>query len=123
AQIAGKADANLLERWTPAERGGGHDHAGRTDAALRAAVLDERAWQPMAPTKPFDRRHTRAVDVRSRHQARVHRRAVHEHRTRAALTFAAAFLRPRQPAVLTKHIEQAFQRVNAEPHTLRVQHE
>ena len=95
-----------------AERHRRHDHPRRADAALRAAVLDERALQRMTAAEPFDRRHARAGDLRDRHQARVHRHAVDQHRARAALAFAAAFFRAGQRAVLAQHVEQALHRMD-----------
>src|SRR5438067_13802937 len=47
-QIPCKADADLVERRLSSERHGGHDHARRTNPALRAAVRDEGALQRMA---------------------------------------------------------------------------
>ena len=76
AQVAGEADLHLVERRLRAERHRRQDHARRADAALRAAVLDERALQRMTSAQPLDRRHARAVDLRDRHQARIDRRAV-----------------------------------------------
>src|SRR5207244_3369509 len=56
AQIAGKADANLLERRTAAERGGGHDHARRTDPALRVQHKGHKGHRGISSqnrTRPF----------------------------------------------------------------------
>src|SRR5437762_5812525 len=105
-QIPCKADADLVERRLPSERHGGHDHARRADPALRAAVRDEGALQRMAAAEPLDRRHARALDVRHRHEARVHRRAVDEDGAGAALAFAAPFLRSRERAVFAQKIQQ-----------------
>src|SRR5262249_39492218 len=77
------------------------------DAALRAAVFHERALQRVAAAEPFDRRDARALDVRERDQARVHRHAVDENGARTALAFSASFLRPRETAVLPEHAEKA----------------
>src|SRR5262249_8448902 len=117
------ADADLLERRLLAERDGGHDHAWSADAALGAALFDEGALQRVAAAEPFDRRHACAVDVREWHQAGVDRRAVDEHRARAALPFSAPFLRAGEPAVLAQDVEQPLQGVRVEPPTGAVQRE
>ena len=74
-------------------------------------MLDERALKRMPPAKAFDRRDARAFHLRDRHEARVHRLAVDEHRARAALAFAASFLGAGQPAVLAQHVEQTLHRM------------
>src|SRR5262245_47598927 len=121
AEIAGKTGANRVKRRPAAERDRGHDHPRRTDAALRAAVLDEGALQRMARVETFNRRHARAVHMSGRHKTRVDRRAVHQHGARPTLTFAAPLFRSGQPAILAEDIEQPFQRVHIDPDSLPVQ--
>src|SRR5438876_576301 len=88
ADVAGESGLHRLAGWLRAKRHGGEDHAGRADAALRAAKPDERLLQWMVATEAFNRRHAPARHLRERHQARVHRLAVHNHGARATLPFA-----------------------------------
>ncbi|OFW21413.1 MAG: hypothetical protein A3H97_20400 [Acidobacteria bacterium RIFCSPLOWO2_02_FULL_65_29] len=60
-------------------------------------MLDKRLLRRMAAAQAFDGFDPCSVDVRERHQTTVDRRAVDEHRTGAALAFAAPFLGARQP--------------------------
>src|SRR5262249_49549899 len=116
-----KTRLDALERRFPPERDGGHDHAGRTDAALRAAVLHERRLQRMTSAETFDRRHRRPIGVDGGNEAGIHRRAVDEHSAGAALAFAAALLRSGQAAVLAQRVEQALHGMNRQARALAVQ--
>ena len=74
-------------------------------------MLDERALQRMPAAQALDRRDSRASHMGDRHQTGVHGLAVDQHRARAALAFAASFLRAGQTAVFAQHIEQALHRM------------
>ena len=123
AQVAREARLHLIQRRIPAERDRRHDHPGRADAALRAAVLDEGMLQRVTAAQAFDRHHPRPVDLRDRHQARIHRRAVHEHGAGAALPFAAPFLGAGERAVLAQHVEETLHRVGVQATRRAVQGE
>ena len=62
--------AHAIERRAWTERHRRHDHPRRADAALRAAVLHERALQRMPAAEPLDRRDARPAGVRrgTRHE-------------------------------------------------------
>src|SRR5581483_4561014 len=81
-------------------------------AALKKSLL-QRVKLPAA-RESFDRGDVRPPRLAHRHEAGVDHFAVNDHRTRAALAFAAAFLRPGQPQILAQHVEQPLQgrRVN-----------
>ena len=68
----------------------------------------------MLVAEPFDRDDVASFDLRERHEARAHRLAVDEHRARAALAFAAAFLRAGEAALLAQHVEQPRHRMRVE---------
>src|SRR5262249_12310057 len=53
-----------------------------------------------------------ARGMRRRHEARVHRRSIEQHRAGAALAFAATLFSTRQMAVLTQDVQQPFQRMD-----------
>jgi hypothetical protein len=55
--------------------------------------------------KAFNRKDIRAVSLYGKHEARVDRLSVHQHRAGAALPAAAAFLRPYEVEVLAKEIQ------------------
>src|SRR5256885_14381281 len=100
AQISGQSNLDLLDGRTPSERQCGHDHAWRADAALRAAVLDERMLETMPAAETLDREHRRRVDLHGGDEAGGHGRTVDEDGARAAFAFAAALFRAGGRAVL-----------------------
>src|SRR6185436_13445538 len=79
--------------------------------------------QRMIAAQSFDGRHARALDLRERHQTRVDRQAVDQHRARAALAFAAAFLGAGQVTVFAQHVEKPRHRVRADISAFAVQRE
>ena len=99
------------------------DHSRRADAALRSAVRDERFLhrvQLPAVRNAFDRRQRRALHLQDRRQAAVDQLAVEEHRARAALPLAAAFLGAGQVQLLAQHVEQPRHRVGLDADGLAV---
>src|SRR5256885_1121795 len=72
-----------------------HDHAGRAEATLRRAVLQERTLDRMevaVPGQPGQRGDGSAVGLDGEHGARVDRLPVQQHRARPAHALAAAVL-------------------------------
>ncbi len=91
------------------ERHGGDHHAGRADAALRAATFEKRLLhgiQPLAAGDPLDRANVCSLCVDRGDEATVHDSAVQEHRARAAFAFPAAFFRAGEMQFLPQNIEQ-----------------
>src|ERR1043166_3471569 len=126
AEIAGEslADVGLgRARRTFEEADGGEHHAGRADAALRAAALDQRLLhgvEALAVGDTFDRRDPRALDLRDGDEATIDQLAVEDDGARAAFALAAALLRARELQPLAQRVEQARQRVGFERHGLPV---
>ncbi len=83
----------------------------------------EGTLQRMASAQTLDGRDVRSGDLRERHEARIHRHAIDQHRAGAALAFAAAFLGAGQATRLAQHVEQARQRRRVDANTLSVQRE
>src|SRR5438445_7657011 len=72
---------------------GGHDHAGRAEAALQAVLVPERLLHRMQlPVRgqTLDRDHGRAVGLNGEDRARLDSLAIDEDRARAALAGVAA---------------------------------
>src|SRR5207248_10152943 len=86
----------------------GHDLSRRAITALKTIALDESLLQRMqlvASREALDRRDLAPLHECSERQARFHPLAVHEHRARAALPEAAAFLRACEVQVLAQRVE------------------
>jgi hypothetical protein len=94
---------------------GSHQHAGRADATLRAAM----------PKKCFlygvqfsiERETLHGLDdcafgLQHGNEATIYEFAIHADRTRAAFAFAASFLGTGQVQVFSEHIKQTLQRWN-----------
>jgi hypothetical protein len=75
----------------------------------------------MTPGQSLDGRHAAAFDMGGRHETRVHRHAIDQHRARTTLAFPAALFRPRQPAVFAQQVEKTCHRMRGHPHALPVQ--
>ena len=69
-------------------------------------LIHEVLLQRMIAAESFDRDDFGAFDLRNGNEARADRLSVDEHRARAALAFAAAFLRSGEPDILAQHVEQ-----------------
>src|SRR5436309_4084145 len=77
---------------------GGDDHAGRADAALRAAAGDESfldCVQLFAACYAFDGFDLCSFGLQNRHKTTVDENVINQDRASAALAFAATFLRAR----------------------------
>src|SRR5262245_22407174 len=87
----------------------------RAKATLKRAVLDERLLYGMkliSARQSLDGHHFASVDKRSEIQAPTHGQAIHERRTAAAKTLAAALSPPEQTEITTQHIDKSFMRRN-----------
>src|SRR5581483_2086233 len=96
------------------ERGRRDQHARGAEAALHAAVLEERLLQraqPAPPGKPLDGRDAPALRLQREVRARVHRLVVEQDHARPALGVVAALLRPRQTDVLANRTEERRVRI------------
>src|ERR1700722_3769008 len=96
----------------------GHQHqkAGRTEAALQAVMLHERALQGVklvAGRQAFEGADLLAFRLHREHQAGTHRRAIDEHRAGAAHAVLATDMRPGLPAILANSVDQRAARLDA----------
>src|SRR5436305_9121589 len=104
--IAGAAAQVSLERSAEVlplclvERRAGHDHARGAESALKGLGVEEcllhRMYAAVA-TEAFDRCHRMTVGAKGRDQAAMHRLAIDQHRTSAAITGVAALLDAEMP--------------------------
>ena len=62
--------------------------------------------------QPLDRRHVAPVGLNREHQARLHERAVHEHRAGAAFADDAADVRAGQPELLAQKVHEQRSRLD-----------
>src|SRR5947207_1025724 len=104
--IAGAAAEVSLERSAEVlplclvERCAGHDHARGAEPALKGLGVEERLLHRVdaaAASEAFDGGHGMPVGAKGRDQAAMHRLAVDQHRTGAAITGVAAFLDAEMP--------------------------
>ena len=88
------------------------DHeAGRAEAALHRARVDERLLHGMHPLHGPERLDGADLAIGGRageDEARAHELSVHEHRARAALALLARVLAPREAEVIAQHREEAL---------------
>src|SRR6202022_4018453 len=94
------------------ERRRGHDHAGRTEAALECLRIQERLLhrvQSAVHRQAFDRRHFVPGGTESGHQAGMHRRPVEPDGAGAAIAGVAALL-DAEAAVLAQKGAQTLAR-------------
>ena len=105
AERSRQRDADLVVgrvRVVAEERGHRHDEARRAEAALQAVAVAERRLHrgelAVGRGDSFDRRHLGAVGLDGEHETRAHRRAVEEHRARAAHAVLASEVRPGEAA-------------------------
>ena len=85
------------------------DEAGRAEAALHGARLDERLLHGariVAFREPFDGNDFMPVGLCGEDEARAHERAVEQHRARAALALLACVFRPRVAELLAQSEEE-----------------
>ena len=93
--------------------GGRDDEAGRAEAALHRAGLDERlldAVEPVLAGEALDGDDLVTVRLRGEHEARADELAVEQHRARAALALLAGVLRTGQAEPLAERVEEALAR-------------
>src|SRR5262249_61912176 len=96
---------------------GGHQHPGRADPALRAALGEEgflQDVQPIRRAQRLDGLDPPPRDLADGHEAAVHRPAVEEDCAGAALALAAAFLRAREAEALAEDVDQPLEGETAE---------
>src|SRR4029077_6095649 len=92
---------------------GSQNHAGRADAALRAAVSEESLLNGVKMRrirKPFDRTDFRAIGLQRGYETAVDERAIDFHGASTAFTFAAAFFSSGKVGLLTQHIQESRHR-------------
>ena len=93
------------------ERGGGHDHAGGAEAALKALRIEKGLLHRMQAVRragePFDRRDAAPLGAERRHEAAMHGLAVEMDGAGAAIAGIAAFL-DAEPAELAQEGSQAL---------------
>src|SRR5581483_8041266 len=112
AEVAGERLADLVvrrARVAAQQVDGRDDEAGRAEAALHGAGVDERLLDGVelaAVREPLHRRHLVPVRLRGEHEARADEHAVEQHRARAALALLARVLRARQAELLAQRKEQ-----------------
>jgi hypothetical protein len=73
----------------------GHQHAGRTNAALCSAIVQEGFLQRMKATfecQPLHSLNVGAFGLQHRHKATVHQLVIHAHGAGSALALATALL-------------------------------
>ena len=95
-----------------------HHHARRAIAALKRFGVEKRLlhrMEPVAARQTFNGSNRFARRRRKFDDAGAQRRAVDQHRTRAAVPFAAAELAASQIEVVAEDREQAVARVGADP--------
>src|SRR5438094_3169224 len=93
------------------QRDRGDDEAGRAEAALHRARVDERLLHGMHPLHGPERLDGADLAIGGRageDEARAHELSVHEHRARAALALLARVLAPREAEVIAQHREEAL---------------
>ena len=104
--IAGAAAEVSLERSAKVlplclvKRCAGHDHARGAEPALKGLGVEERLLHRVDAAvagEAFDGGHGMAVGAKGRDQAAMHRLAIDQHRTGAAITGVAAFLDAEMP--------------------------
>src|ERR1043166_5789705 len=100
-----------------------HDHPRRADPALGADLLHEGVLQRVAVAEPFHGFYSSLFDPTERDDAGADRRAVDQHRARAALAFAAAFLRAGEAALLAQYVEEPAHWIGVDLGRLSVQRE
>src|SRR5215831_20145163 len=111
-QIAGERPANLgfgRLRIALEQVGRRNDHAAGAIAAMRGLLVDEGLLQWMQlveGAEPLQRGDLVGTEVRDRHHAGAHDRAVDEHRAGAALREPAAELCAVKLEIIAQHIEQ-----------------
>jgi len=93
---------------------GRDDHSRCADAALRAAVFNERLLHCMQLSfvrrNAFDRLDVATLDLSDRYQATVNNLALDSHRACAAFALATAFFGTSQVQLLAQNIEQTLHR-------------
>ena len=114
AEVAGELLADdVVARVRDAleQRRGRDDEAGRAEAALHGARVDERLLDPVQPVlaaQPFDRPDLVPVGLRGQDEARADELAVEQHRARAALALLARVLRAGQAERVAQRRQQAL---------------
>jgi hypothetical protein len=91
------------------ERVGRDQLTRRADAALESAVLDERMLElrKLVPVRQaFDGEDRPSIDEDRGHEARGNHLPVELHRTRAAHADRATFLRPGEPEIVAKEVDE-----------------
>ena len=104
----------------------GHDHPGRTEAALQAGVPGERGLQRiegLAPAHSLDGGDLRAGRLDREEEARADRQAVEPDRAGSADPVLAADMGARETEVVAEHVRQEPARLDATGEALAVDRE
>ena len=92
--------------------GGRHQHAGRTDAALRGAMYAkcvlQRGQLPISRFQSFDRNHIPALYLGNRYDTGANLFPIDQNCAGAAVSFGAAFFGAGQPLVEPQEIQQCL---------------
>src|SRR5262249_25715341 len=90
---------------------------GNAIAALHGAVFDEGLLQRMqhiASTEPLDGHHATPLALHGKQDARVHRRAVEQHRAHPTFGFQTILLGPRHAEAMAQYLKQRPMRLEGE---------
>src|SRR6185295_16068194 len=88
---------------------GGHDHAGRAEAALQSVLRPETFLQRMQLSvfaEAFDRRDLRTVGLNGQYGAGFYASAIHQHGARAALARIAPDVRARESELFAEVVNE-----------------
>jgi hypothetical protein len=111
AKIPGYGTHNFFSvgRRIPFEQGfGRHDRTRRAEPTLNRAVVKKCLLEWMEfriLSQTLYRNNLTAVQLRSEQQTSVDSLAVHNHRARSALAYAAAFFHTREPNLIAQHVK------------------
>ena len=129
AEIAGKAFSDLRHgrvRIDGEQLSSRHQHAGRTDAALSAAALEERLLQRVQFSidgETFNGLDARAFGLQHGHKTAIYEFAIHAHGAGATLAFAASLLGASEVQIFAQHVEETLHRQGSDGNTLAVHRE
>src|SRR5882724_4664353 len=126
AEVARDRVADLLVRRLRVlveQGGGGHEHAGNAEPALRHAVAHERLLhrrEHAGARQPLDGRDRAPARLHGQHQAARHEPAVEVDGARAAVAGPAALLGAGEAEVLAQRVEQRHVRLHERLHGVAV---
>ena len=92
-----------------------HNHARRTDAALRSSAFKKRLLyrvQNAVLSKPLDRAQSSSLGLEHGNQAAIYQFTIHEHGAGTALSFAAALFGSGKAQFGAQDVEQPLHGIN-----------